>query len=56
MRTGDCNDYVNQAIADKLIVLVEAAERDPDVLRERALGDICGPYQPKTPITCSRKA
>ena len=56
VRTGDCDDHVKQAIADKLIALAKAGERNPDVLCEQALEEICRPHQPKNSITCSRKA
>jgi hypothetical protein len=37
---GDCADDVRQAIADKIIALAKAGERNPDVLCERALQHI----------------
>jgi hypothetical protein len=37
LRTGDCADDVKQAIADKLVDLANAGERNPDVLCEQAL-------------------
>jgi hypothetical protein len=37
LRTGDCADDVKQAIANKLIDLANAGERNPDVLCEQAL-------------------
>jgi hypothetical protein len=40
LRTGDCADDVKQAIANKLIELAKAGERNPDLLCERALRDI----------------
>ena len=43
LRTGDCDDHVKQAIANKLIALAKAGERNPDVLCEQALEDICKP-------------
>jgi hypothetical protein len=46
LRTGDCADDVNrprkQAIANKLIALAKAGERNPDVLCEEVLKDIRG--------------
>jgi hypothetical protein len=32
LRTGDCADDVKQAIANKIIALAKAGERDPDIL------------------------
>src|SRR5262249_36648731 len=40
LRTGDCDDDVKQAIANKIIALAKAGERNPDLLCERALEDI----------------
>jgi hypothetical protein len=40
LHVGDCADDVRQAIADKIIALAKAGERNPDVLCERALQDI----------------
>src|SRR5207249_7891207 len=37
LRTGDCDDHVKQAIATKLIALVKAGERNPDILCEEVL-------------------
>jgi hypothetical protein len=42
LRTGDCADDVKQAIADKIIALAKAGERNPDVLCEKVLRDIRG--------------
>jgi hypothetical protein len=42
VRTGDCADDVRQSIATKIIDLAAAGERNPDLLCERALGDIRG--------------
>jgi hypothetical protein len=39
-QTGDCDDDVKQAIADKIIALAKAGERNPDLLCEQALRDI----------------
>ena len=46
--TGDDDDHVRRTIADKLIALAKTGERNPDVLCEQALEDICKPQeQPK---------
>ena len=45
LRTGDCDDDIKQAIATKLIALVKAGERNPDILCEEALKDIRQPQQ-----------
>ena len=45
LRTGDCDDYVKQAIATKLITLAKAGERNPDRLCEEAVRDIRRPPQ-----------
>ena len=45
LRTGDSDDYVNQAIATKLIALAKAGERNPDTLCEEVLKDIGTPQQ-----------
>src|SRR5262245_28244182 len=45
LRTGDSDDYVNQAIATKLIALVKAGERNPDTLCDEVLKDIHTPQQ-----------
>ena len=42
---GDCDDDIKQAIATKLIALVKAGERNPDILCEEALKDIRTPQQ-----------
>ena len=51
LHTGDDDDHVRRTIADKLIALAKTGERNPDVLCERALEDICKPQdlekQPK---------
>jgi hypothetical protein len=41
--TGDDDDHVRRTIADKLIALAKAGERNPDVLCEQALEEICRP-------------
>ena len=43
LRIGDCDDDVKQAIATKLIELVKAGERNPDLLCERVLDEIREP-------------
>jgi len=43
LRTGDCDDHVKQAIANKIIELAKTGERNPDLLCERALKDIRQP-------------
>ena len=45
LRVGDCADDVRQAVANKLIALAKAGERDPDRLCEEALKDIRTPQQ-----------
>ena len=52
---GDRDDYIKQAIANKLIALAKDGERNPEVLCEQALEDICKPSQPKKPIACARE-
>jgi hypothetical protein len=37
------DDHVRRTIADKLIALVKTGERNPDVLCEQALEEICRP-------------
>jgi hypothetical protein len=43
LRTGDCDDDVKQAIANKIIALSKTGERNPDLLCERALKGIREP-------------
>jgi hypothetical protein len=43
LRTGDCDGFVKQATATKIIDLAEAGERNPDTLCEQALKDIRSP-------------
>lgn len=43
LRVGDCADDVKQAIADKIIALAKAGERNPDVLCEQVLKGIRRP-------------
>jgi hypothetical protein len=43
LRTGDCADDVKQAIANKIIALSKAGERNPDILCEKVLNDIRRP-------------
>jgi hypothetical protein len=45
LRVGDCDDGVKQAIATKLIALIKAGERNPDIVCEEALKDIRQPQQ-----------
>src|SRR6516162_3065863 len=45
LRTGDCDDDVKQAIANKIIALAKTGERNPDLLCERALEDIRQPLE-----------
>jgi hypothetical protein len=40
LRTGDCADDIKQAIANKIIALAKAGERNPDALCEQVLKDI----------------
>jgi hypothetical protein len=41
LHTGD--DHVRRTIADKLIALAKTGERNPDLLCEQALEEICRP-------------
>ena len=43
LRMGASDDDVKQAIANKVIELAKAGERNPDILCERALEDIRRP-------------
>ena len=43
LRIGDSDDGVKQAIANKIIELARAGERNPDLLCEQALKDIRSP-------------
>ena len=44
LHTGyDYDDDVRRIIADKLIALAKTGERNPDVLSEQALEDMCRP-------------
>jgi hypothetical protein len=45
LRTGDCADGVKQTIANKIIALAKAGERNPDILCEQVLKDIRTPQQ-----------
>jgi hypothetical protein len=45
LRTGDSDDDIKQAIAKKLIALVKADERNPDILCEETLKDIRRPQE-----------
>jgi hypothetical protein len=52
LQTENGDDQVKRAIADKLIALARAGERNPDVLCEQALEDICRPQtRPEKPRT-----
>jgi hypothetical protein len=42
LRAENSDDFVNQAIATKVINLARGGERNPDILCEQALKDICG--------------
>ena len=42
LRTEEADDFVKQAIAEKIINLAKAGERNPDILCEQALSDIRG--------------
>jgi hypothetical protein len=55
LRTGDCDDGVNQAIATKLIALAKTGERNPDILCEEVLKDIRLP-QPWTASEAARSS
>ena len=43
LRTGDCDDDVRQAIANKIIEIAKNGERNPDLLCECALREIRQP-------------
>jgi hypothetical protein len=43
MRVGDCADDVRQAVADKIIALAKAGERNPDRLCEEVVKDMRTP-------------
>jgi hypothetical protein len=45
LRTGECDDGVQQAIVTKLIALAKAGEHNPDILCEEVLKDIRRPQQ-----------
>ena len=45
LRVGECADDVRQAVADKIIALAKAGERNPDRLCEEAVKDIRRPQQ-----------
>ena len=42
LRAENSDDFVKSAIARKIIDLAKAGERNPDLLCEQALKDICG--------------
>jgi len=48
LSTGDDDDQVRRTIADKLIALAKAGERNPDVLCDKALEAICRPNDLET--------
>ena len=43
LSTGDDDDHVRRTIADKLIALAKAGERNPNVLCDKAPEAICRP-------------
>jgi hypothetical protein len=43
LRTGEGDDHVKQAIANKLFALAKTGERNPEVLCDQAIEDICRP-------------
>jgi hypothetical protein len=45
MRVGDCADDIRQAVADKIIALAKAGERNPDRLCEEVVKDMRTPQQ-----------
>jgi hypothetical protein len=53
LSTGDDDEHVRRTIADKLIALAKAGERNPDMLCDKALEAICRPEhnleKPSTP-------
>jgi len=49
LRTGDCADDVKQAIANKIVALAKAGERNPDILCEQVLKDIRTPQMEAEP-------
>ena len=49
LRTGDCADDVKQAIANKIIALAKAGERNPDLICEQVLNDIRRPQMEAEP-------
>ena len=53
LHTGYDDDHVRRTIADKLIALAKTGERDPNVLCDRALEDIC---KPRPPLAESRSS
>ena len=42
LRIEEADDFVKQAIAEKIINLAKVGERNPDILCEQALSDIRG--------------
>ena len=49
LQTGPCADDVKQAIANKIIALAKAGERNPDVLCEQVLNGIRRPQMEAEP-------
>ena len=45
LRVGECADDVRQAVADKIIALAKAGERNPDRLCEEVVKDMRTPQQ-----------
>jgi hypothetical protein len=45
LRVGDCADDIRQVLANKIIALAKAGERNPDRLCEEAVKDIRRPQQ-----------
>jgi hypothetical protein len=41
LQTGDGDEQVKQVIANKIVALAKAGERNPDLLCEQALEEIC---------------
>jgi len=50
LRTGDCDDDVKQAIANKIIAVAKAGERNPDILCEKVFNDIRRPQTEVEPV------
>src|SRR5262245_30827827 len=56
LRTGDCADDVKQAIANKIIALAKAGERNPDILCEQVLKGIRRPQMRRSRHSAARTA